>query len=329
MSREHDEQLEAFEEALREELDARLDRAPERDFLDVVGRVRDMALEATDGALLAEYRALDEDEDEDDAPELSDADARQLEAINDDVRLMLDAALEDRRLAPIPAAALPKKRRAWGWAAAAAVVLFAGVAGATLAQSYLTATDTSEDLATQAEDERVLVPTGGVTHQPAAPQRTIDAAEPAIVEPDPDSALTPPSEPPTPPEPRPTPPTSDQRLEALDAEAYALFRAGNLRGAQKKFERIVKIGGRSEYAEIAYGELFAIARQLDGTAKQDKLWRSYLRRFPRGRYADGARAGLCRRAEGQARTTCWTRYLKKHPKGAARGEALRETADLP
>lgn len=326
MSDERDEGLQSFEEAAREELDARMLDAPERDFLDVVGRVRDLTLEATDDQLLAEYRGLDIEAD--DVPPLSTADANALEAINADVRQILDATFDNRRLSAIPAAPLPKKRFGWGWAAAAAIVLFAGAAGATLASSYLSATNSGEAVVNQAADQRVTEPNAKVAPSMPAP------SAPAVVIPREPEQLAPQAEEPVP---EPTPPepsgadhpAPEQRLEALDAEAYALFRAGNLRGAQKKFERITKIGGRSQYAEIAYGELFAIARQLDGPVKQDKLWRSYLRRFPRGRYADGARAGLCRRAEGQARHKCWTRYLQKHPKGAARGEALRETAELP
>ena len=44
--------LAGFEEAARAELSARLEREPVRDFLDVVGRVRDLALEDSDENLL-------------------------------------------------------------------------------------------------------------------------------------------------------------------------------------------------------------------------------------------------------------------------------------
>ena len=93
----------------------------------------------------------------------------------------------------------------------------------------------------------------------------------------------------------------------------------------KKFREIVKLGRKSEFAELAYGELFALASRATGDQELAKLWRAYLRRFPGGRYADGARAGLCRRAGEDTRTQCWTDYLDKHPRGSARGEALRAT----
>jgi hypothetical protein len=113
-------------------------------------------------------------------------------------------------------------------------------------------------------------------------------------------------------------PSVDQ-LRALAEEAHRLWRAGDRAGAEAKFERIVKLGGRSSAAELAYGDLFALARQLHDAGKQRARWRAYVKRFPKGRFADDARAGLCR-AGGDA--SCWRDYLRDFPRGSYRSEAV-------
>jgi hypothetical protein len=113
------------------------------------------------------------------------------------------------------------------------------------------------------------------------------------------------------------------RLAALDAEAHAAWKAGDLVLARAKFEKIVAIGGRHRLADLAYGDLFTIARTLNEDRREAELWRAYLRRFPRGRFADDARAGLCRRAMGSEHARCWERYLRDMPNGAYRMQAER------
>jgi hypothetical protein len=95
----------------------------------------------------------------------------------------------------------------------------------------------------------------------------------------------------------------EQRLRVLDARAQQRWAAGDLAGARKDFRAIVRIGGRRKQVELAYAELFALARQ--GGQPLPPLWRAYLRRFPKGRYAAEASAGLCRAASPQTRADCW------------------------
>ena len=121
-----------------------------------------------------------------------------------------------------------------------------------------------------------------------------------------------------PPTPSDTAPAEDP-LSALDREAQARWQSGDLRGAADKFAEIVQRAPGSRAAETAYGDLFALENQLGGDLVS--LWRAYLRQFPRGRYADDARAGVCRRAPADARSSCWRDYLAAHPDGAHRPEA--------
>lgn len=112
---------------------------------------------------------------------------------------------------------------------------------------------------------------------------------------------------------RPTPPRPS--LEALDAEARAAWRSGELDRARRLFERLVSRGRSSERADVAYGDLFTLARRQGDDAALHRYWKRYVRRFPKGRYIDDAQAGLCRAAIGGARTRCWERYLKTRPRG--------------
>lgn len=108
--------------------------------------------------------------------------------------------------------------------------------------------------------------------------------------------------------------------------AHAAWRAGDLARAERLFRRLAKRAGTGRLGDLAYGDLFTLARQRGERGKDAKLWREYLRRFPQGRFADDARAGLCRRAEGQAQRQCWERYLQAMPKGAHRAQASRSVA---
>lgn len=105
--------------------------------------------------------------------------------------------------------------------------------------------------------------------------------------------------------------------------AHAAWRAGDLPEAERQFRRLAKRAGTGRLGDLAYGDLFTLARQRKEPGKEAKLWREYLRRFPRGRFADDARAGLCRRASGDAQLECWERYLKDVPDGAHRAQARR------
>jgi hypothetical protein len=128
----------------------------------------------------------------------------------------------------------------------------------------------------------------------------------------------------------PPPPRSrpqDERQTVLLEQAQRQWRAGNIEAAEKTLRTVIRGGRRSLQAQNAYADLFAIAHRHHGPATRGKLWRSYLQRFPRGRYADDARAGLCRLTEGATRVTCWEAYLREFPAGSYRVEAERSRAE--
>ena len=128
---------------------------------------------------------------------------------------------------------------------------------------------------------------------------------------------------PKPATPEPVSAPAEDPLAALDREAQALWQQGRLRDAADKFAEIVQRAPGSRSAEAAYGDLFALENRLGGDAVS--LWRAYLRQFPRGRYADDARAGVCRREPEARRGACWSDYLVAHPDGAHRREAEQVT----
>jgi len=106
-----------------------------------------------------------------------------------------------------------------------------------------------------------------------------------------------------------------QRLQALDAEARAAWQRGDLVQAQRTFEALVRVAGRKSLADIAYGDLFSLARQRGDDQALRGYWKRYAKAFPRGRYIDEARAGLCRTASKDRRRACWEGYLRDRPQG--------------
>lgn len=111
----------------------------------------------------------------------------------------------------------------------------------------------------------------------------------------------------------------DDRLRALEVEAATAWRGGQLDDAVSALERIIELGGTRRRVEAAFADLFAITRQRSAGETRERelasLWSRYLERFPRGRHADDARAGLCRIAPTNERETCWREYLEGHPDG--------------
>lgn len=112
------------------------------------------------------------------------------------------------------------------------------------------------------------------------------------------------------------------RLAALEQDANAAWRAGKLDKAESTFRKIIALDGRGSWGESAYGELFTLQRQRGRSSVA--LWKAYLKRFPKGRFADDARAGLCRRAGDDSKAACWTAYLEAMPRGSFRAQAQRE-----
>ncbi|HWB75730.1 MAG TPA: hypothetical protein VG755_12270, partial [Nannocystaceae bacterium] len=129
-----------------------------------------------------------------------------------------------------------------------------------------------------------------------------------------------------PPRSKPARPSVRDRLGELDRSARAAWQRGDLKAAEAALEQVVRAGGRSTLADIAWGDLFELARQRNDARREALLWARYLKAFPRGRYADDARAGLCRRARGDEATACWRRYLAEHADGTWREQAKRAIA---
>lgn len=109
----------------------------------------------------------------------------------------------------------------------------------------------------------------------------------------------------------------DERIAALDAQARRAWKEGDRGTAQRRFRTIVKIGGRRKAVEIAFAELFSLVRQQGKQPVAD--WKAYLRRFPQGRYAADAHAGLCSAIAAAERDACWERYRQRFPGGKHRG----------
>jgi hypothetical protein len=128
-------------------------------------------------------------------------------------------------------------------------------------------------------------------------------------------------------DPKPKRASTDAQLRALADEAEAALARGEHDRADELFARLIAIGGRHPLVELAYGDRFTIAHRGGIIAEQTKLWRAYLGKFPRGRFSDDARAGLCRHASAKDEGSCWTAYLADFPKGAYRGLAARSLAE--
>lgn len=114
-------------------------------------------------------------------------------------------------------------------------------------------------------------------------------------------------------------PVDPDRLRTVSDEARRLWRAGDRTGAEAKFLEVTRTGGRTPLAELAWGDLFALARQMGDDGRLAQRWRGYVAKFPRGRYADDARAGLCRNSKTP--DACWAAYLRDFPQGSYRAEA--------
>jgi hypothetical protein len=237
---------------------------------------------------------------------------------------------------PPPRATAPSSspRRVWMLVLAAAAVLL--VVGASALRGGMGRLDHDEPTRNEAV---LLGPTS--TEEPTprtiavepspAPETPALEPEPPALEPEPPALEPEPAPEPEPlarakaprsPTSNPSPPT----LEELDAAAHASWRAGDLAKAEQLFRRLAKRAGDDRLGDLAYGDLFTLARQTRSPAKEAALWREYLERFPRGRFADDARGGLCRRADGAAQVECWQRYLEDRPDGAHRAQAQRALA---
>ncbi|MCA9714656.1 MAG: hypothetical protein H6713_11775 [Myxococcales bacterium] len=269
----------------------------------------------------------------------------------DDVRAAVNSDIRERQLAGIPAA--PGRgastRRAWRWLAAAAAVVLIGLgvgAGLGGVDGMMRAAPGDGDAKFQAPHARVEVEQAEGRAELRAPSRS-DASPRAREEALEEVLEEVPEEHPDAPVATPegaleealeatlessvkataeaSRPSLDERLKALDELAQERWRQGDLEGAEHAYRELIRRGGRRARVQLAYGDLFSLVRQARGGAGEEELWREYLGRFPSGPHADDARAGLCRRAPGDARLTCWERYLDDFPRGAHRAHAVRVT----
>lgn len=339
------------------QLDRQIARArPAPDFAAMLARARELDADAVDAEDIARAEALPpviplaRGEARDDVAVLA--------PFTSALRAELDARLAERRLASIPPPPLPRRRRVGllvGVAAALAAAVLLAVLGPGLVArraddggvaakfeggggqiGEVRASATTELHAEPAPGETGRAP--GLEDMPEQPggehtggqedmsnttglkdhvqtdmsQQPGHSAEPTAR---PRKAVSKDS-------PRRRPPAVDPAPGlSLEDEAQLLWQKGELAAAERKYRQILDLAGTSLRAELAYGDLFALARQLRGGEGQAAVWREYLKRFPAGRFADDARGGLCRRGPADARAACWRDYLEHHPTGAHRKQA--------
>lgn len=234
------------------------------------------------------------------------------------------------RTAPGPVPEIRRdRRRTWiaGMAVLAAALLIVAISTWTLRESLFETPRGAEysganQTATDDELERAVD-----VQPPLVKPRTIaPPVEPDTIAPESDIPETPA---PLEGKAKPTPQAIAARLEQLDREARDAWKRGELSAAESGFEAVVKSGGRRAIADLAFGDLFELARQRKDLAGESALWRRYVRRFPNGRYADEARAGLCRRESGDAAKRCWSAYLVDRPRGTYRDQATAAIGEAP
>ncbi|MEX1368482.1 MAG: hypothetical protein AB1Z98_35450 [Nannocystaceae bacterium] len=299
------------------------------DFLDVVTRARELDPEAFGPETLELAEELEQGYAS--ADELGDDDERAvLDAWIEDVRGGVERRVQQRRQQPIPALPVRSRRRgAWWVAGAVAASLLLALGVSRLVGTSVTPRAVALDQALRLSEPGGT--SGGMaTPRGGSPARSGRSARVAPSEPDvaplPSVQLVE-SEGESTVESGPEPagrragPTRADELARLAEQAQAQWRAGHRDEAVRLFSRIVDRGGRGRAAEMAYGDLFTLAYQQRDATAQRRWWRSYLRRFPRGRFADDARAGLCRTGAEGRRAECWAAYLEDLPHGSYRAEA--------
>lgn len=315
-------------------LDDVLDDAIAPGLADVVMRARRFAPQRLDDELVAEATALDE---------LDDARTEAAGRFGSLQTFLADARAHAEEVAAhaVPDAAAPapvrrgsSRRLAVALVALAAVAILVPVMGWVVSARVL---DPAAEPAYSSASDRMARdddPQEATTIEPQpepAPRlRTVAIPETPTPAPDPEpieieDAIddAPPAERATSPRGKPAAPGPGkaERLRTLDAEARAAWSAGDLPVAEAKFSELVRIGGRSSLVDIAYGDLFSVLRQRGHSGDLPRHWRRYVARFPRGRYVDEARAGLCRAAAPSEEIDCWRAYLRDRPDGTYRQHA--------
>lgn len=131
---------------------------------------------------------------------------------------------------------------------------------------------------------------------------------------------------PVPPEKPPKAPVKtspEDELRRLERRAQKAWKNDDLAQAAQLYHQIIGLDASGQFSEPAWGDLMLLAQEGRTALDKRQIWRGYLEQFPQGRFADDARAGLCRSAPLAAKR-CWSGYLKKHPDGAYRAEAQQQ-----
>lgn len=123
-------------------------------------------------------------------------------------------------------------------------------------------------------------------------------------------------------QPPPRKPAPEPSLAKLDALAQNAWKAGKLSKADQLFAKIISRAPHSKWAQLAWGDRFLLAKQRGLPQKRRSLWHAYLRSFPRGKFSQDARAGLCQTQSTTAKA-CWQKFLTDFPKHAPPPEAMK------
>jgi hypothetical protein len=305
-------ELTGFVADAREGLDRRIDGARQTaSFGDVMARAHALHPDVVDAGKLVEAQRL--------APVVDlrrhCAGERALEAFVDDARAGVEAKIRDRKVGPRTERWTNVGLRIAGAVVVAAAGLFVvaswvGAPHVLEPDRSIAAADAEQAELIEDHDERI----GEAARvQPVEKLRAPEVAPEVEVLPEPV------------PEKVPRRASSERRpsrpsLSELAALAKEQWRAGDLHAAEETLSRIVERGGTSRWADNAFSDLFALAHRREDAKARQHWWRAYLRRFPRGRFADDAQAGLCR---ASSQTGCWAKYLERFPDGSYRGEAQR------
>ena len=285
------------------------------DLADVIARARAIDADAVPEGL----HAVGEDDDEPEQldPVLALFASALRDEVEDDVR--------ERAMQPAtpPVVEAAPSRRRWAIALVAVAAAIVGVVSLARLQEPPTLLEAERGPASlAAKSAEQLLEDGQWSRGIVRPVREVQDVR---IRPEPEPEPEPEGD--TEVEPEVTPPTKVRpSLAQLEREAAEAWRAGHLAVAERKLRTIISRAGRGPKAELAYGDLFAVTKQRGGSAQQTGAWKQYLKRFPQGRFADDARAGLCMRASKDAAPGCWSDYLHKHPKGTHAARARRELA---
>jgi hypothetical protein len=304
----------------REGLDRRIDGAPQSaTFGDVLARAHAMRPDVVDAGKLAEAQRL--------APVVDlrrrSAGERALGVFVDDARAGVEAKIRDRASGRIsdPRRRTRAARKVAAVVAVAAAGLFAVasfVGDPDVLEADRTSGSADAEQAQLIEEHEHAHGQAGRVEPELVEIEAVPIPEAPAVEVEDEIAV------------EPEPATPRRRLERerkpaptlaeLAALAKQQWRAGDLHAAEQTLSTIVERGGKSRWADNAFSDLFALAHRRGDARGQQHWWRAYLRRFPSGRFADDAQAGLCR---ASSKPACWAAYLERFPDGSYRGEARR------